>query len=96
LKIDINQQDNLKNTALMYSISHDLKKITKILIKAKADLNIKNSYNQTAVFLAIYCSDKETLRLLLNHYVNLKNQDEELLNSLIQAYSYYESRCFIF
>lgn len=96
LKININHQDNRKNTALIYSIYHDRKKITKMLIKSNADLTIKNSYNQSTVFLAAHCSDKKTLRLLFNYYINLKTQDEEDFNLLSFAYFNPDSRCIIF
>ena len=47
--VDINEQDIENNTPLMYACEEGKKDIVKLLVEADADLNIQNSYGETAL-----------------------------------------------
>ena len=47
--VDINEQDIENNTPLMYASEEGKKDIVKLLVEAGADLNIQNSYGETAL-----------------------------------------------
>ena len=47
--ININEQDIENNTPLMYACEEGMEDIVKLLVKAGADLNIQNSYGETAL-----------------------------------------------
>ena len=72
--VDINEQDIENNTPLMYACEEGKKDIVKLLVEAGADLNIQNSYGETAL-RKVDSPDSESIaeditRYLIEHGAN--------------------------
>jgi len=64
---DVNKPNTLtKDTALLRSIYYDFPDITRRLIYSGANINIKNNYNHSPMFLALEKQNGELIDLLLN------------------------------
>lgn len=82
-KKQINETDELGNTALMYAINSFDKKsyeISKMLIKAGAKINHRNNYNEN-VWSALNYNEISKMKLLLVHGVEINNKDESYIRN---------------
>lgn len=88
--IDINYQDpSAEMTPLQMAVSKNNVKICKLLIKAGANLELKNKLNNTPLMTAIYDMDFELIKLLVDSGANpnSKNGLREDLTPLMFAAS---------
>jgi ankyrin repeat protein len=80
---DVNTQNVLGSTGLMYAISN--KEIVQMLLDAGANVNIQNKSGYTALMLAI--SHKETFKMLLDAGADVNLQDKNGKTVLHAAYN---------
>ena len=64
---EINEKGILGNTSLHYAIKANNVEIVKILIAKGAEVNVRNSYNMSPLYLAIKNADKEIVENVLNN-----------------------------
>ena len=66
-KEEINKKDLLGNTLLHYAIKMNNVETVKILISKGAEVNVRNNYNTSPLYLAIKNADKEIVENVLNN-----------------------------
>jgi ankyrin repeat protein len=74
--IDINSQNNRKETALHVSSCKGFDEISRLLLDRGAVVNIKNENGETALILAIKNSHENIVQLLLDAGANISSKDE--------------------
>lgn len=81
LGINVNNQNNLQDTALHWLCNHAKKDFILELIKANADINIQNSKNWTPVMYAVFSHKLEFVDYFLNLNLDINfdliNNDNE-------------------
>ena len=85
---DLNTQDNIGHyTALIYAAKNNKIKITKLLLNAGADLNLKDFDGHTALTRAAQNNNIGIVKLLLNSGVDFNEKDNNGNTALIWAIS---------
>lgn len=87
--VDINEQDIENNTPLMYACEEGKKDIVKLLVEAGADLNMQNSYGETAL-RKVDSPDsisiaKDITRYLIKHGANPYLKEDSGMNALVDS-----------
>lgn len=95
--LDINEKDSNGETALHwatgYQVGHDAEhlkliseiKIVRLLLKHKADVNIKNNSGDTALINASHYCETDMIQLLLDYKANVTLENTEGNNALHNA-----------
>lgn len=81
-KVDVNEVNAYGITALMAAVFKNDKKATRILIRAKAGLFLRNSMGKTALDIADSFSYTGVKKLMLNEIHRLRKDDENYQNIL--------------
>lgn len=72
--LDVNLQNQLKDTLLMQAIKNDSRDIFDLLLKSNADINIKNNRGKTAFYIALETFDRfEYVKTLLKLGININS-----------------------
>lgn len=91
----IDDQNLRGSTALMKVAgikSSNALQISQTLLEAGADANISNNFGRTALHIAAFTGNKETLKLLLSHGANIVHADK--VNATPLSYSQPE-KCYV-
>jgi ankyrin repeat protein len=83
-RIDVNIQD-FKGASALYCLQYRYEKcdiLISKLIERGTDLSLKNSGEQTPVYLACRGKDYSSVEVLLSHSVDISHTDRDGLNSL--------------
>ena len=89
--IDVNAITSRGRTALTGASSRGQSEIVEILIKAGADVNIKNAQNQNALNMAMGNSSinekkyRDTVQLLLQSKIDMNNKNDDGQTALMEA-----------
>jgi len=69
---DVNIQDRIEHTVLMYASVYGYTEIVKLLLQKEGiDVNIQNNCGNTALILASVCGHTEIVKLLKNYQKKL-------------------------
>ncbi|CDK30270.1 ankyrin repeat domain-containing protein [Candidatus Babela massiliensis] len=79
------QQEQEGYTALMKAIFRDNKKVVKLLIDAKCNLNVQSKDGRTALMWAIYENSEDIVSFILDKNVDVNVQDEDGRTALTYA-----------
>lgn len=82
-----NEHNKDGDTALHLAASYNRIEITKILIDAKADVNLQNKLGQTALHRAVQENNIDIARLLIDAQADVNLQDNNRENALFYAVS---------
>jgi ankyrin repeat protein len=85
MDIDLNEQDNLGNTALHYLCTNDMADLAEKVIAAGADVSLANNAGKTPLHLAAANGLLTTIRLFLDKGAKINAQDMEDKTPLIHA-----------
>lgn len=87
LKINLNQEDSIGNTALTVSVSKGFVNITSLLIRYGANVNhqVKGYFNNTSLHLSIQMENINMIKLLMTYSPNLQLVNTHGRNVLDEA-----------
>ena len=93
---DCYKKDEKGHNVLMNACRHSKIEIIKLLIeKMKENINLKNSYGDTALMISSFWGKAEVIKLLLNNnadYCLYNNQEKTMLIKIIEGYNFHEER----
>lgn len=75
IKLDINEQDEMGNTALFEAVKNQDIEMINLLVKNKANINIKNKCFETPILYAVKNNLKDSSRALIELGANLSIQE---------------------
>ena len=85
---DLNLQDEVGDTALMYASNAGSTDMVKLLLKGGADINILNGAKNNALHFASLYGHLDIVKILIDAGINIDNQDEDGRTPLFYAIEY--------
>ncbi len=85
LASNINKQDNLGNSALHIAASKNMPKVSRLLIRTKANINLVNTKKQTPLIVAIMAKNRMLAQQLINEGAKLTAKDSRGNTALMYA-----------
>lgn len=85
--INLNAQDSVGGTALMYAVERKNSEITELLVKAGADVNLKSKEGCTALIWAVMNDDLASVKLLIEHGADVTTRTDIGTGALMHAKS---------
>ena len=93
---DCYKVDDKGHNILMNACRHSKIEIIKLLIeKMKENINLKNSYGDTALMISSFWGKADAIKLLLNNnadYCLYNNQEKTMLIKIIEGYKFYKEK----
>lgn len=84
--VDINSKDNLGNSPLVIAIRHDDAALTRLLLKHKADYNLKNNRKVSAIQLAQTRADPGVLKAFRDQGIKVDKKQTEYADVSIKDF----------
>ncbi len=84
-QFNVNAQDDIGDTALMWAASHGELEIIKYLVENKADMNIRDNEGLTALMYAIQNDESKVASYLISKKADLNIKDNGGNNALMNA-----------